>query len=213
MDRCVSGPDPGGRQPPPRLHSHHHQVARDLNPTSSCQEPSPPSSSPPPPSPNQRSLSKKPSSKPLGVGGSAGSHPERAPGCNLVWQRRCDKRDQSQSSYGKGARPPKKVCRGSHALPTLTPHPEGRGFALRRPRRGTSPTAWTPLLHIFFPQLLHPLKDNCLQMLQDLVLKQLPFLPAGASSFLVLVRGPGNKPSEAGSARIIVFLSWCANLR
>lgn len=59
-------------QPPLRLHSPHHQVAQRLSPTSSCQERSPRLSSPPPPSPSRPSPSRKSSSKPLGVGGSAG---------------------------------------------------------------------------------------------------------------------------------------------
>lgn len=55
-------------------------------------------------------------------------------------------------------------------------------------------------------------KDDCLQMLQDLVETQLPFPPpAGASSFLVLVRGSGYKAPEAESACsvVLLFLPLC----
>lgn len=101
-------------------------------------------------------------------------------------------------------------------IATPDPTPWRAGLCLEEPLAGKFSAAWTT-----FPKL-KPLsssssvsslsffspKDDCLQMLQDRVETQLPFPPrAGASSFLVLVRGSGCKAPEAESACSVVLLS------
>lgn len=117
---------------------------------------------------------------------------------------------------------PWKGCRAQkHGLnvtciATPDPTPWRAGLCLEEPLAGKFSATWTT-----FPKL-KPLsssstvsslsffspKDDCLQMLQDRVETQLPFPPpAGASSFLVLVRGSGCKVPEAESACSVVLLS------
>lgn len=101
-------------------------------------------------------------------------------------------------------------------IATPDPTPWRAGLCLEEPLAGKFSAAWTT-----FPKL-KPLsssssvsslsffspKDDCLQMLQDHVETQLPFPPAaGASSFLVLVRGSGCKAPEAELACSVVPLS------
>lgn len=180
-------------------------------------------SSLPLPFPSQLSPSKKSSSKPLGVGGSAGSHPQRAPGCNLVTARKMWQEGPFPEQPWKGCRAQKHGLSVT-CIATPDPTPQRAGLCLEEPLAGKFSAAWTT-----FPKLkplsssssvsslsfLSP-KDDCLQMLQDhRVETQLPFPPpAGASSFLVLVRGLDTKLLRLSQLAVwYSSLFRCANLR